>query len=321
MKIDFTLFFLLVGHLGFAAPQVPDSLPSAGLKTDVSPTSRKVNMRCKSGGGRVSNPLLYVVDGVVVEHPGSLRADEIDSIRVLKNASSIALYGEGGTGGVIIIKTKTNQLVIRDSIGGAVIQGATVIFTSGGEKVMTTSDEQGRVQIKRLSSAAVYEMTISSAGYVSKTLSYSKSDHDKLNVVQLQRDIRECEPVIIRSGITCILRRITSCGLRILHVCQIDKTAETDTTKRAGYSGLNIFPNPASRNSMINLEITNGPGGTAVLQIFELNGKIVNQSNHQLMKGNTRLSVSIDPRWSAGIYFVRLIIGRVVVGKGRMVIN
>ena len=57
------------------------------------------------------NAPLYVVDGVAVE-PGpngdltGLNPYDIESIRVLKDAASTAMYGVRGGNGVIVIKTK-----------------------------------------------------------------------------------------------------------------------------------------------------------------------------------------------------------------------
>lgn len=54
---------------------------------------------------------LYVVDGVVVASgPGGglpgINPYDIDSIRVLKDATDITMYGSRGANGVIVIKTK-----------------------------------------------------------------------------------------------------------------------------------------------------------------------------------------------------------------------
>ncbi len=50
---------------------------------------------------------LYVVDGIPVDELGSLNPSDIQSIEVLKDASSAAIYGSRGANGVILITTKT----------------------------------------------------------------------------------------------------------------------------------------------------------------------------------------------------------------------
>ena len=53
-----------------------------------------------------SDQPLYVVDGIPVDDLSDLNADDIESIDVLKDASSSAIYGSRGANGVILIKTK-----------------------------------------------------------------------------------------------------------------------------------------------------------------------------------------------------------------------
>lgn len=50
---------------------------------------------------------LYVVDGVPADGLSSLNPSDIESIEVLKDASSAAIYGSRGSNGVILITTKT----------------------------------------------------------------------------------------------------------------------------------------------------------------------------------------------------------------------
>ena len=54
-----------------------------------------------------SDQPLYVVDGIPVDDINNLNPDDIESVDVLKDASSSAIYGSRGANGVILIKTKT----------------------------------------------------------------------------------------------------------------------------------------------------------------------------------------------------------------------
>ena len=60
------------------------------------------------GGGSLSqdNSPLYIVDGFPVSSISDIAPSEIQSIDVLKDASSTAIYGARGANGVIIITTK-----------------------------------------------------------------------------------------------------------------------------------------------------------------------------------------------------------------------
>ncbi len=56
-----------------------------------------------------SSDPLYVVDGVPYESDPGLSSNEIESIDVLKDAASAAIYGTRGAGGVILITTKQGK--------------------------------------------------------------------------------------------------------------------------------------------------------------------------------------------------------------------
>ncbi|HET8859550.1 TonB-dependent receptor [Marivirga sp.] len=57
------------------------------------------------------NRVLYVVDGVIIEGGiGFLNSNDIESVEVLKDASSKAIYGTRGANGVILVTTKTAEV-------------------------------------------------------------------------------------------------------------------------------------------------------------------------------------------------------------------
>ena len=63
------------------------------------------------GGGSLSqdNSPLYIVDGFEVSDISDIAPSEIESIDVLKDASSTAIYGSKGANGVIIVTTKSGE--------------------------------------------------------------------------------------------------------------------------------------------------------------------------------------------------------------------
>lgn len=75
----------------------------------------KIRVRGSASISRSNDPL-YVVDGIVRENGlTGINPDDIQSMQVLKDASSTAIYGSRGSNGVILITTKTghaNQRVI-----------------------------------------------------------------------------------------------------------------------------------------------------------------------------------------------------------------
>lgn len=80
---------------------------------DVSTTSGgEVQVRIRGGGRSLSGgDPLYVVDGIAITPgPGGALSGispyDIESIRVLKDAADLAMYGSRGANGVILVKTK-----------------------------------------------------------------------------------------------------------------------------------------------------------------------------------------------------------------------
>lgn len=77
-----------------------------------------INIMIRGAGSLTqSTTPLYVVDGFPIENldPATISPEEIESISVLKDASSTAIYGSRGANGVVLIQTK------RGKVGRAVV--------------------------------------------------------------------------------------------------------------------------------------------------------------------------------------------------------
>lgn len=61
------------------------------------------------GVGSTSDKILYVIDGVLTNDVSFLNPNDVETISILKDASSCAIYGIQAANGVIIIKTKTGK--------------------------------------------------------------------------------------------------------------------------------------------------------------------------------------------------------------------
>lgn len=67
-----------------------------------------IKIRIRGGGSITqSNEPLYVVDGFPVDGMNSVPSSQIESITILKDASSTAIYGARGANGVVLITTKS----------------------------------------------------------------------------------------------------------------------------------------------------------------------------------------------------------------------
>jgi len=77
------------------------------------------------GSINASNDPLFVVDGVPYELSiANLNADDIESISVLKDASTTSLYGSRAANGVIVITTKKGKKG-RNQVSAKILQGVT----------------------------------------------------------------------------------------------------------------------------------------------------------------------------------------------------
>ncbi|MDR1653166.1 MAG: TonB-dependent receptor [Prevotellaceae bacterium] len=82
----------------------------AGVQVTTSEGSpdAQISIRVRGGGSITqSNEPLYIVDGFPVSDISSIAPSDIETIDVLKDASSSAIYGARGANGVIIITTKS----------------------------------------------------------------------------------------------------------------------------------------------------------------------------------------------------------------------
>lgn len=65
------------------------------------------------GGTSINNPNgaspLYIVDGIIRTNLDNLSSDDIESLQVLKDAASTAIYGARGSNGVVIVTTKSGK--------------------------------------------------------------------------------------------------------------------------------------------------------------------------------------------------------------------
>ncbi|MFC5411778.1 SusC/RagA family TonB-linked outer membrane protein [Larkinella bovis] len=78
------------------------------VKTGGQPGKNAISMQIRGNSTFTSNPVLTIIDGV----PSSIdriNPNDIESISILKDAASTAIYGARAAGGVILITTKTGK--------------------------------------------------------------------------------------------------------------------------------------------------------------------------------------------------------------------
>ncbi|MFV8374773.1 SusC/RagA family TonB-linked outer membrane protein [Flavobacterium sp. LB1P71] len=68
-----------------------------------------VNIKIRGLNSFTNNNPLFVIDGMIVDSPFDFAPGDIESMQVLKDASSAAIYGVRGANGVVIITTKKGK--------------------------------------------------------------------------------------------------------------------------------------------------------------------------------------------------------------------
>jgi TonB-linked SusC/RagA family outer membrane protein len=82
-------------------------LPGVNVVSQDGRPGATISVRVRGGGSITqSNDPLYVVDGFPVSNINDIPASEVESIDVLKDAASTAIYGARGANGVILVTTK-----------------------------------------------------------------------------------------------------------------------------------------------------------------------------------------------------------------------
>lgn len=115
----------------------PSSNPVASLQGRVSGLSvvnsgrlgQEPDIRIRGTSSRYNTSPLYVVDGIFADDISFVNPNDIESIEVLKDASSLAIFGVRGANGVIIVTTKQakrDRLTVNfnTSLGVKTIVGA-----------------------------------------------------------------------------------------------------------------------------------------------------------------------------------------------------
>jgi len=92
------------------AQALQGQLPGVSVSAQDGRPGATMSIRVRGGGSITqSNDPLFIVDGVQVSDISDIPADNIESIDVLKDGASTAIYGARGANGVILVTTKGSK--------------------------------------------------------------------------------------------------------------------------------------------------------------------------------------------------------------------
>ncbi|GAA3912538.1 SusC/RagA family TonB-linked outer membrane protein [Chitinophaga oryziterrae] len=108
---------------------VQGKLPGVDITKSSGAAGAKINVTVRGNRSiRADNGPLYIVDGVQYENIQDISPNDIQSMEVLKDASSTAIYGSRGANGVIIITTKKGvsgkpRVSVNSYVGSSKVAG------------------------------------------------------------------------------------------------------------------------------------------------------------------------------------------------------
>lgn len=307
MRVIFTICLFLFSFEMNAQVSIDSNVDSVRYQKKSSDV--KIGFRCRATGSVSSEPLL-IVDGVLVEF-GKLKdliPDDIESIAVLKNSNATAIYGCRAMNGVIIITTKKARLrrfLVSDLLDGSNLVGATVSFISVGDKkdtLMFVSNDSGLITTDKLNAGAEYKITITSAGYKTLSVTY-KNTNTTINSFSLQRDVINCAPVVVSAGCGIRCHRIVCC-------CRVQRKSIYNfiATKNVLDKSVpvRVYPNPVQPGRNLTIEFNSYQEGLLYTNLIAIDGRQLLSQAQKTYQGRNILSLDMDSRWPAGVYFIQV---------------
>ncbi|MFA6276480.1 MAG: TonB-dependent receptor [Pedobacter sp.] len=94
-----------------ALEAIQGRLPGIIISSTEGSPDAQINVRVRGGGSITGdNAPLYIVDGFTVSSIADIAPQDIESIDILKDASSTAIYGARGAYGVVLVTTKSGKV-------------------------------------------------------------------------------------------------------------------------------------------------------------------------------------------------------------------
>ena len=91
------------------AQQLQGRAAGLNIVNDATPGGN-ATVRIRGFGTIGNNDPLFIIDGVPTENQGNLNPNDIETIQILKDASSASIYGSRAANGVVIITTKKGKV-------------------------------------------------------------------------------------------------------------------------------------------------------------------------------------------------------------------
>lgn len=257
-----------------------------------------VVIRMSCGLGRVSEPPLFIVDGIMVENISYLKGEDIESILVFRDTALIHCSGKGIV--LITTKHKDGKLAVVDAENCTAIPFVYVQVDEGGQRMMLSGDGKGRVDLKHLEKGRVYKLKISSVGYETQELDYELGAGPAK--VKMKKEVKECERVVVEAK--AHYRKCRS-GWMVCNMVSC-RYLTSGREEKTNVPFLRIFPNPAKAGGSLNVKIESVEEGEHTIRLIDMSGKVCMVKKIKTFKGNNNTVLQLDTRLAAGIYVISI---------------
>lgn len=279
-----------------------------------------IRLRCGNGFEGTGGDPVYVVEGKIVSNINDVNRIDIEDITILQQPAAQAIYGSAGKNGAIVItlKKKYHSFIIKDKADNSSVSNATVSFVFPGrsDTLRYIADDSGMIVTNSFNELKDCRMIVSSAGYITQEGIFSFLGMDTVNVVYLERDIKNCVEAVI-ACYDCS-RTIRCGGFRV----SITTSKNLSGTNTGEIDQSFAYPNPAKAGQIITLRHEFRNDELVQVKVTDAGGKLVTTQHTRVSKGINRLTINSDLRWQGGVYFFKVMYanGR-IAASGKIIIQ
>jgi hypothetical protein len=205
------------------------------------------------------------------------------------------------------VRTEKNTLTGTVSDGnGRPIAGASIRLM--GSTDGTQADSAGRFALGPVAQGKAATLLVSCIGYQNKTVEMAGTSAP-VDIVLMPSAVT-LDPVVVQSNVTggCGRQRIGGAMLSVT----ITKVSRCVTVMRKitdtllGKNSISIYPNPANRGGIVNIQMKKLQPGRYLLQLFATGGQLVQQATVTVPAAQFTFQWQLGAGLTAGSYVVRL---------------
>lgn len=144
------LSYSLQGRAAGVSPQMAEAYDEVVIEEE-SP------MMIRGISGKMPENPLYVIDGVPLDNAQHLNPNDIESIKVLKDASATAVYGARAANGVVVITTKKDKSGSSAPLSISYKNETSIEFAIDSKQTILSNNQLNTTVFKNADLAAQYE--------------------------------------------------------------------------------------------------------------------------------------------------------------------